>query len=79
MEELGFCQRTIIVNCDNQNAIAIAKNPGQHEKTKHISTKFHFVRNNVDKEKIQLQYCLCKMMIADILTKAIPREQFEIL
>ena len=76
LEVLGFPQRTIVVHCDNQSAIAIAKNPGQHERTKHISTKFHFARDNVEKEKIKLEYCPSKMMIADILTKAIPREQF---
>ncbi|KAH9051522.1 hypothetical protein Ae201684P_007525 [Aphanomyces euteiches] len=79
LEELGFPQKTILVHCDNQSAIAIAKNSGQHERTKHISTKYHFVRDNVEKEVIKLQYCPSKMMIADILTKAIPREQFEIL
>ncbi|KAH9120262.1 hypothetical protein AeMF1_007492, partial [Aphanomyces euteiches] len=79
LEELGFPQKTILVHCDNQSAIAIAKNPGQHERTKHISTKYHFVRDSVEKEVIKLQYCPSKMMIADILTKAIPREQFEIL
>ena len=79
LEELGFPQQTIVVHCDNQSAIAIAKNPGQHERTKNISTKFHFVRDNVEKEKIKLEYCPSKMIIADILTKDIPREQFEIL
>ncbi|KAF0688958.1 hypothetical protein As57867_019460, partial [Aphanomyces stellatus] len=66
-------------NSFHQSAIAIAKNPGHHERTKHISTKYHFVRDQVDKGRIQLRYCPTKLMIADILTKAIPREQFEIL
>jgi len=79
LDELGFSQGPITVHCDNQSAIAIAKSPGHHERTKHISIKFHFVRDNVDKEHVKLQYCPSKMMIADILTKAIPREQFEIL
>ncbi|KAF0714369.1 Aste57867_3900 [Aphanomyces stellatus] len=61
------------------SAIAIAKNPGHHERTKHISTKYHFVRDQVEKGRIQLCYCPTKLMIADILMKAIPREQFEIL
>ncbi|KAH9140626.1 hypothetical protein AeRB84_015154 [Aphanomyces euteiches] len=78
LEEPGFRQKTILVHCDNQSAIAIAKNPGQHERTKHISTKYHFVRDNVEKEAIKLQYCPSKMMITDILTN-IPREKFEIL
>ncbi|KAF0685715.1 Aste57867_22436 [Aphanomyces stellatus] len=79
LEELGFPQRSIVVHCDNQSAIAIAKNPGHDERTKHISTKYHFVRDQVEKGRIQLQYCPTKLIVADILTKAIPREQFEIL
>ncbi|KAF0688139.1 Aste57867_20219 [Aphanomyces stellatus] len=43
LEELGFPQRSIVVHCGNQSAIAIAKNPGHHERTKHISVKYHFV------------------------------------
>ncbi|KAF0691508.1 Aste57867_17287 [Aphanomyces stellatus] len=78
-EELGFPQRSIVVHCDNQSAIANAKNPGHHDRTKHISTKYHFLRNQVEKGRIQLQYCPTKLMVADILTMAIPREQFEIL
>jgi hypothetical protein len=79
LEELGFPQESIVVHCDNQSAISIAKNPGHHERTKHISTKFNFVRDEVEKGRIQLRYCPTKLMVADILTKAIPREQFEIL
>ncbi|KAF0692170.1 Aste57867_16726 [Aphanomyces stellatus] len=79
LEELGLPQRRIVVHRDNQSAIAIANNPGHHERTKHISTKYHFVRNQVEKGRIQLQYCPTKLMVADILTKAIPREQFEFL
>ncbi|KAF0686024.1 Aste57867_22150 [Aphanomyces stellatus] len=79
LEELGFPQGPIVVHCDNQSAIAFAKNPGHHERTKHISTKFHFIRDHVEKGRVTLEYCPTKMMIADILTKAIPREQFVIL
>ncbi|KAF0712036.1 hypothetical protein As57867_004921, partial [Aphanomyces stellatus] len=52
LEELGCPQGSIAVHCDNQSAIAIAKNPGHHERTKHISTKYHFVRDQVDKGRI---------------------------
>ncbi|KAF0689408.1 Aste57867_19142 [Aphanomyces stellatus] len=65
-EELGFPQRSIVVHCDNQSAIANAKNPGHHDRTKHICTKYHFVRDQVEKGRIQLSYCPTKLMVADI-------------
>ncbi|KAF0693666.1 Aste57867_15393 [Aphanomyces stellatus] len=74
LEELRFPQRRIVVHCDNQSAIAIAQNPGHHERTKHISTKYHFVRDQMEKGRIQLSYCPTKLIIADIFTNAIPRE-----
>ena len=33
---------------DNQPAIALAKNPVLHDQSKHIDTKFHFLRDYVD-------------------------------
>ncbi|KAI5334134.1 hypothetical protein L3X38_024267 [Prunus dulcis] len=32
------------IMCDNTSAIAMAKNPVLHQKTRHISRKFHFIR-----------------------------------
>ncbi len=29
---------------DNQGAIALAKNPGDHPRTKHIQLRYHFIR-----------------------------------
>ena len=63
---------------DNQGAIAIAKNPMAHARTKHIDIRYHYVREAVQ-EVIKLQYCPTAQMIADLLTKPLPRGQFEIL
>ena len=34
----------IVMFCDNTSAINISKSPMMHSKTKHIATKYHFVR-----------------------------------
>ena len=60
---------------DNQSCIAMAKNP-QHGRSKHIDVKYHFVRELVENETINLKYCLTEEMIADFLTKGLNREQF---
>eukprot|EP00253_Pinus_taeda_P013351 PITA_13351 len=41
---------------DNIGAINISKNPIMHSKTKHISIKYHFVREKVAEKNIKLEY-----------------------
>ena len=62
--------------CDNKSAIAIAKNPVSHERSKHISIKYHFIREAQEKGEIQLHYCQTGEQLAAIFTKALPREKF---
>jgi hypothetical protein len=62
---------------DNQSAIAMAKNPVFHQRTKHIDTRYHFIRDLISNNLIQIKYCPTEEMIADILTKALPKSTFE--
>jgi len=65
------------VQCDNQGAIALTRNPQYHARTKHIDIQYHFVRQHVESGLIQLTYCPTHDMVADIFTKPLPRPQFE--
>ena len=67
----------IVINEDNQGAIAIAKNPVGHARTKHIDMRYHFVREGVQNGAIILKYVASGDMIADILTKPLPKHPFE--
>ena len=67
----------IPIYCDNTIAINIAKNPYQHKRTKHIDIRHHFLRDNVEKGLISMNFCATENQIADIFTKALSREQFE--
>ncbi|KAM0988950.1 hypothetical protein ACFX2A_013056 [Malus domestica] len=62
--------------CDNTSAIAMTKNPIFHQKTKHIKRKFHFIREALQENTIELIYCKSQDQMADIFTKALPRERF---
>ena len=44
-------------------------------KTKHIDIWHHFLRDNVEKELISMNFCATNNQIADIFTKALSREQ----
>jgi len=62
---------------DNQGALALARNPEYHARTKHIDIQYHFIRELVQAEKVYLQYCPSSDMIADIMTKSLPRTTHE--
>lgn len=80
LEELGFKQQGAmeILN-DNQGCLALAKNPVQHKRMKHIDLRYHFIRQNVENGDIELTYCPTQIMLADIFTKAIPRVKYNTL
>jgi hypothetical protein len=61
-----------VVLQDNQSTIAIALNPIQHQRVKHMDVRVHFLRDHLEKEDITLAWCPTEDMIADVLTKALP-------
>ena len=76
--QASLTEPTLVME-DNQGTIAMAKNPVSHVRTKHIDIRYHYVREAVQDCLISLSYCPTAQMIADLLTKPIPRERFETL
>ena len=64
------------LNMDNKSAICLANNPIAHGRTKHIGTKYHYLRDQVRKGRISLAYCKSEEQEADILTKVLRGEKF---
>ena len=64
---------------DNTSAINISKNPVMHTKTKHIAIKYHYVRELLQDKEVKMEYANTKEKIADIFTKALPKEAHEYL
>lgn len=52
-ELLGYNVR-IILKCDSQSAIHLAKNQSHHERTKHIDIRYHFIREVLEKKEVEL-------------------------
>ncbi|KAL4347719.1 hypothetical protein GQ457_17G012390 [Hibiscus cannabinus] len=63
--------------CDNKSAIQIAKNPVQHDRTKHVEIDRHFISEKVNKGIATLSYVSTEGQLADLLTKALPRSVFD--
>jgi hypothetical protein len=65
-----------IIYGDNQGAIALAKNPQFHARTKHIDIQHHFVREKVAEGRVRLKYIHTSQQVADGLTKSLPKDRF---
>ncbi|GJX69292.1 retrovirus-related pol polyprotein from transposon TNT 1-94 [Tanacetum coccineum] len=48
LQDYGFNYNKIPLYCDSQSAIAISCNPVQHSRTKHIHTRYHFIKEQLD-------------------------------
>ena len=77
LNELDFPQTTAtIIHADNQGCIALAGNPVSHSRAKHIDICHHFICEHIEHDEIKLQFVSTKDMLADIFTKALPRDSF---
>ena len=62
---------------DNQSAITLSKNPVHHNQTKHIDTRYHFIRQCIDDKKIEIGFIRTEDKLADIFTKALGNVKFQ--
>ena len=62
---------------DNKSAIALAKNPVFHDRSKHIQIRYHYIRQCVDNGDINIQFIRTEDQLSDIMTKALGRVQFQ--
>ncbi|GKG22254.1 hypothetical protein Tco_0387557 [Tanacetum coccineum] len=49
----------------------------QHSRSKHIDIRHHFIREQVEKGVVELYFMRTEYQLADIFTKALPRERFK--
>ncbi|KAG5871728.1 hypothetical protein JTB14_004746 [Gonioctena quinquepunctata] len=61
---------------DNQSAIRLVTNTEYHTRTKHIDVKYHYIRERAEDNTLIVYYVASEDQLADILTKALPKEKF---
>nr|GEZ17789.1 hypothetical protein [Tanacetum cinerariifolium] len=79
LTDYGFVFNNIPLCCDNKSAIALCCNNVQHSRSNHIDIRHHFLREQVENGVVKLYFVTTDYNLADIFTKALPRERFEFL
>nr|GEY58689.1 retrovirus-related Pol polyprotein from transposon TNT 1-94 [Tanacetum cinerariifolium] len=79
LQDYGYNYNKIPLCCDSQSAIAISCNPVQYSYTKHIHTRYHFIKGQVENGIIELYFVRTGYQLANMFTKALPEDRFKYL
>jgi hypothetical protein len=74
---MGTKEAPVKLLMDNMSAIALSKNPVHHDRSKHIDTKYHFLRECIEEGKVEVDHVGTANQLADIFTKSLGRVRFQ--
>ena len=70
-------QEELIEICtDNRSTIALSNNSVFHDRSKHIDTRYPFIRECITIKEVQVKYVKSQDQAADIFTKPLNQEDF---
>ncbi|GKB86163.1 uncharacterized mitochondrial protein-like protein [Tanacetum coccineum] len=69
-EVTGLERQKVIIRVDNKSVIALSKNQIFHGRSKHIHTRYHFIRECMENEQVIVEHVSRENQRADPLTKA---------
>jgi hypothetical protein len=67
----------IVVRCDNVGAIFMAENSSSGIRTRHIDTRYHFVREHVKDGLIKIVFAKSSINDADMFTKNVGKQAYK--
>jgi hypothetical protein len=77
LKEMNFSQKkTTNIRVDNKSAIELVKNPVHHERSKHIDVRFHFIREHMKNDDVEMTHVASRDQVAYIFTKPLSAELF---
>jgi hypothetical protein len=77
IDNLSLSYKLIVVHCDSQGAIYLAKNRIYHEKTKHINVKYHFILEILSHDLVSMKKITTAENHINMLTKSISTVKFK--
>jgi hypothetical protein len=76
LRDYGYKFSKVPLLCDNESAICMADNLVEHNRTKHIAIRYHFLRDHQQRGDIEKAYINTKEQLADIFTKPLDEKTF---
>ena len=69
-------EEPIEICVDNKSPIALSKNPFFYDRSKHIDTRYHFIRVYIARKEVQIKYVKSQDQAVDIFTKPLKKKDF---
>jgi hypothetical protein len=76
LKDFGIKFKQVPLLCDNESAVKLTNNPVQHQRTKHIDVRHHFIRDRQQKGDICIESVGTDDQLADIFTKPLDEKRF---
>jgi hypothetical protein len=76
LAELGFNQEPTEVFQDNRACVQMANGNVNHQRSKHIDIRHHFIQEAIENGDMKLTWVPSADMVADIMTKILPAPAF---
>jgi len=74
LDELGILREKSILFIDNSSTIKQIKNPVFHKRSKHVKTRYHWIREAVKNGEFEVIWTPTEDMAADFLTKPVDQK-----
>ena len=67
----------ILLYCDNNGAIAQAKEPRSHQRSKHVLRRYHLIRDIIGRNDVKIEKTPTDQNTVDPLTEPLPQEKYK--
>jgi hypothetical protein len=67
---------TVTLKINNMSTIQLSRNHVFHERSKHIDTRYHYIRQCIEEGRVQVEAVNTNDQLADILMKSLGRDRF---
>ena len=67
----------VLIHGDNQGSLDLAQYPVNHQRSKHIDIKYHFIREKCANDEIKPEHVATTENVADLMTKAATKQKLD--